>query len=288
MVLTQILNGLSEAMMLFIIASGLTLIFGLMGVVNFAHGAFYAVGGYVAVYMLGFTDSFWLLLVAAPLAAAALGMVVEYVLVRPLYSRDAIYQVLLTFGLAITLEELIVITYDSDPKNLPGPEIFNGAISFAGVTYPRYRLFVILTGLVVGAALWLFMRETRFGIIIRAGTFDSEMVGALGIDIRRVFTIMFGIGIFLAAVGGVLAGPMIGVYSTMGTDVIIDAFIIVVIGGLGSVRGSFVGALLIGFSRSFGAFYADQLVPIILFTLMIAVLLVRPHGLFGQQGIFEH
>jgi branched-chain amino acid transport system permease protein len=141
---------------------------------------------------------------------------------------------------------------------------------------------------VVGAALWLFMRETRFGIIIRAGTFDSEMVGALGIDIRRVFTIMFGIGIFLAAVGGVLAGPMIGVYSTMGTDVIIDAFIIVVIGGLGSVRGSFVGALLIGFSRSFGAFYADQLVPIILFTLMIVVLLVRPHGLFGQQGIFEH
>lgn len=274
--------------MLFIIASGLTLIFGLMGVVNFAHGAFYAVGGYVAVYLLGFTDSFWLLLVAAPLAAAVLGMVVEYVLVRPLYGRDSIYQVLLTFGLAITLEELIVITYGSDPQNLPGPEVFSGVVSFAGITYPRYRLFVILTGLVVGAALWLFMRKTRFGIIIRAGTFDSEMVGALGIDIRRVFTIMFGIGIFLAAVGGVLAGPMIGVYSTMGTDVIIDAFIIVIIGGLGSVRGSFIGALFIGFTRSFGSYYADQFVPILLFTLMIVVLLVRPHGLFGQQGIFEH
>jgi len=283
-----ILNGLSRAFLLFLIASGLSLIFGLMGVVNFAHGAFYALGAYLAVFVFGFSDSFLVALFVAPFLVALVGIAAEATAIRPLYGRDPIYQVLLTFGVSIVLDELIKFVWGADPLRLATPAAIGGVADFGFISYPAYRLFIIGFGLVVAAALWLFIQRTRVGIIVRAGTLDSEMVEAMGINVRRVFTGMFGLGVGLAAVGGVVASPLLGVYPSMGTEILIEAFLVVVLGGLGSVRGALLGALIIGMAQGLGAFYIDQFVGLLLFVIMIVVLLVRPYGLLGQPGFVEH
>jgi len=282
-----LLNGLSRAMLLFIIASGLSLIFGLMGVVNFAHGALYALGGYAGVVVLGFVDSFWVALLIAPLLIAVLGILMEYLTIRPLYNRDPIYGVLLTFGLTIVIEETIFLIWGPGPKQFTTPEFLQGPIQILGTYYPRYRLFIIGFGALVAIGLWLVLQRTRIGMIVRAGNLDSEMVEAIGINIRLVFTGMFAAGVALAALGGVVAAPIYSVYPTMGTAILIDAFIVVVVGGLGSVRGAFAGAFVVGFARSFGASYVSDYVSLLLFALMIVVLLLRPYGLFGEPGLLE-
>lgn len=291
MVFTALLNGLSHASLLFVIASGLTLIFGLMGVVNFAHGAFYMLGAYFALLLgdvLPFGEIFWIALLVAPFIVAGLGILIEYFTIRPLYPRDPIYQVLLTFGVAITIEEIVVLIAGTDSRRVSPPEAFSGVADLSIAFYPKYRLLVIALGTVIGILLWVFLRYTKTGIIIRAGTTHSEMVEALGINIRRQFTVMFGIGVLLAAMGGIMAAPLVGAYPLMGTSIIIEAFIVVIVGGLGSVRGSVIGALIIGMAQSLGAFYIDQFVGVVMFVVMIAVLLIRPNGIFGQQGVFEH
>jgi len=284
---TLVFNGLSRSMLLFVIAAGLSLIFGLMGVVNFAHGVMYALGGYVGVEVFGALGSFWTVLLVTPIVVGVLGMAVELGLIRPLYGRDPIYGVLVTFGLAIVVEEGIFLVWGPGPQPFSPPGVLQGPIEILGTFYPRYRLFVIVFGVLVAVALWLFLQRTRIGMIVRAGNLDSEMVEAMGINVQRIFTGMFGVGVALAAMGGIVAGPVFGVYPTMGTSILIEAFIVVVIGGLGSIRGSFVGALIVGISQSVGSTYISQYVSILLFALMIVVLLFRPYGIYGQPGLLE-
>lgn len=282
-----ILNGLSRSTLLFVIAAGLSLIFGLMGIVNFAHGVLYALGGYVGVVIFTAFGSFWTAMLVVPVLIGLLGMAMEFGTIRPLYGRDPIYGILLTFGLAIVVEEAIFLIWGPGPQQFSAPEFLRGPIEIFGTFYPRYRLFVMAFGVVVGIALWLFLQRTRIGMIVRAGNLDSQMVEAMGINVRRVFTAMFGVGVGLAALGGIIAGPVFGVYPTMGTSVLIEAFIVVVVGGLGSIRGSLVGALIVGVSQSIGSTYFSEYVSILLFGLMIVVLLIRPYGIYGQPGLLE-
>lgn len=285
MVIGVLLNGLSRAMLLFLIASGLSLIFGLMGVINFAHGVLYALGGYVGVAVLQFSESFWLALVVAPFLVMFLGITIEYFGVRPLYDREPVFQMLLTFGIAVVLEELIKLIWGTSPKSLPAADGLVGTTPLGVTIYPTYRLFIIVMGFVVAAGLWTFLQRTRVGMIVRAGTLDSEMVEIMGINVRRMFTLMFGLGTALAALGGIVAGPLISVYPAMGTEILIEAFIVVVVGGLGSIRGSLAGALIIGMANGFGAYYVSKYVGFILFAIMIFVLLTRPYGIFGKPGV---
>jgi branched-subunit amino acid ABC-type transport system permease component len=288
MVVSTLLNGLSQAMLLFIIASGLSLIFGILGIVNFAHGSFYTIGAYIGVFLLSWSDAFWVALVIAPIFVLLLGVFTERLLIQPLYDRDPIYVVLLTFGLAIIIEELVILIWGTGTQSLPAPAILSESISIAGGAYPTYRLFIIISGIVLYIFLELLMNNTKVGITIRAGNLDREMVSAMGINIDRVFTGTFAFGIGLAAIAGVAAGPVFSVYPVMGSDILIDSFIVVVIGGLGSIRGPFLGALLVGLIRSFGGVYADQYVGFLIFGLLAIVLLVRPRGLLGRPGVIQH
>ena len=285
--ITFILNGLSRAMLLFLIASGLSLIFGLMGIVNFAHGSLYALGAYLGVAVLGFYESFWVALIVAPILIGIIGAATEYSTLRPLYNRDPVYGMLLTFGLLIVIEEGIMLVWGPGPQSTVMPAFLQGPVEIWGSFFPLYRLFVIAFGVIVAIVMWLALQRTRIGMIVRAGNLDSQMVEAMGINVRRVYTGMFAVGVGLAAVGGVVAGPVYSVYPTMGVVILIEAFIVVVIGGLGSVRGSFVGALIVGLSQSLGATYFSQYLGLLLFGLMIVVLVVRPHGIFGQEGLLE-
>ena len=288
-----ILDGLARAMLLFLIASGLSIIFGLMGVVNFAHGAFYAIGAFTGITLLGYLDfsnAFFVVLLIAPLVALIIGVAVERYTIQPLYSEEPIYQVLLTFGITIVIEDALVLIFSRNQQMLPPPDLLAGATELPVIDtfYPTYRLFVIGLGLLVAVLLWLVISRTRIGIIIRAGTLDSEMVELQGINVRRLFTLMFGFGVALAALGGLAAGPIFSVQPQMGHSVLIDAFLVVILGGVGSIRGTFVGALGIGYIKSIGGFYLSEWVGIILFSLMIIFLLVRPYGMFGEPGVLEH
>jgi len=286
--ISVILNGITYSMLLFLIASGLTLIFGLMGVVNFAHGALYALGAYLAVSVVNATGSFALAFLLVPIVVGAIGIVMEYFLIRPLYGTNAIYTILLTFGLAIAIEESIPSIWGTQPMSVSPMEFVSGPINLGFVTYSSYRIFLIGLSLLVAVALWAFITQTRVGIIIRAGTVDDEMVNAMGINSRRVFTGVFGFGAALAAFGGVAAVPVYSAYPAMGIEIILTAFIVVVVGGLGSLKGSFAGALIVGATTTLGSFYASQYADMLLFALLIMVILVRPEGLFGQPGVFEH
>lgn len=280
-------NALSQTLLLFLIASGLTLVFGLMGVVNFAHGAFYALGGYFGVAIVGFSEIFWVGLLLAPICVGIVGMLIEYFTFKPLYGDDPIIQVLLTFGLAIVIEQVVMLIWGVNSISLPGPKMLAGPVPLLGIEYPAYRLFVIVIGSVVALGLYLLIEHTRYGLIIRAGTLDDEMVQTLGINIDRVFTVMFGLGVALAGIGGVVAGPLTSVYPAMGIEMIILAFIVVVVGGIGSLTGSLVGALIVGTVTTVGGFYADQIVNPLLFGILILTLLVRPTGIFGMEGGLE-
>jgi branched-chain amino acid transport system permease protein len=288
-VIEQLLNGLTIGVVYVLLAAGLSIVFGVMDVVNFAHGELFALGAYLALAVVVSTGAvgFWVALFVAPLLVAVVGAVVERVTLRPLYGRDPIYGVLVTFGLAIVVEEGIFLVWGPGPQPFSPPGVLQGPIEILGTFYPRYRLFVIVFGVLVAVALWLFLQRTRIGMIVRAGNLDSEMVEAMGINVQRIFTGMFGVGVALAAMGGIVAGPVFGVYPTMGTSILIEAFIVVVIGGLGSIRGSFVGALIVGISQSVGSTYISQYVSILLFALMIVVLLFRPYGIYGQPGLLE-
>lgn len=285
---TILFNGLAYAMLLFLIASGLTLVFGLMGVVNFAHGALYALGAYVAISTVQITGMYWLTFVTAFLVVGLVGFLIEYFTIRPLYGTDPIYPVLLTFGLAVVLEEVIPIIWGAESRSLSQPEYLSGVIDVGGLGLPRYRLFVIAIGILVMAGLWLLMQRTRLGMIIRAGTSDSEMVESVGINVRFMFTLMFAIGAGLAALSGVMAAPLYNAYPGMGIEIILMAFIVVVLGGLGSLRGSIVAALIIGLTHAFGSYYFSQFVEMMLFGLLAVVILLRPEGLYGRPGVFEH
>jgi branched-chain amino acid transport system permease protein len=279
----QLLNALVLAGLLFLVSAGLSLVFGILRVVNFAHGVFYMLGAYLGFTAVAVTGWFWLALVIVPPAVGALGALLEASTLRFIYRRPQIYQLLLTFGLALILEESIRIVYGPTAKGVDPPALLQGAISLGGLLYPRYRLFLVMLSLAVGAAVWLFLRTTRAGLVIRAVAQNSEMADCLGADVARVRTLVFGAACALAGLGGVAAEPMTTAYLGMGIGVIVDAFVVVVIGGLGSIGGSMAGSLIVGAAQTWGAFYLPETAMVIMYAVMGAVLIFRPWGLFGEE-----
>ncbi|RMD47891.1 MAG: branched-chain amino acid ABC transporter permease [Alphaproteobacteria bacterium] len=295
----QILNGLQLGVMLFLMAAGLTLIFGVMGFINLAHGALYATGAYAAAAVAGLGGSFGLALVAALAAAAAAGTVVEVLIARRLYRRDHLDQVLATFALILIFSEGTRWLFGSAPLYLDVPEALAGWVALpGGIRYPLYRLAIILAGLAVALALWLVIGRTRLGIRIRAGEADREMVAALGVNIDALYTAVFALGAALAGLAGALVGAIQSVQVGMGEPVLILALVVIVIGGIGSIRGAFVGALLVGLVDTLGRFALPRLLALFMepsaatgagsalasmaiYLLMAAVLVLRPRGLFG-------
>ncbi len=284
--LIQLLNSLQYGMLLFLIASGLTLTFGVMGIINLAHGAFFMIGAYL-VYQ--FTRHWgWPLPVAYAAAVAAvvlIGAFVERSVLAPLVNRDHLDQVLVTYGLILIFDELAVILWGKDvlPADIPGP--LRGSVHLSNlVVYPTYRLFLGLIGLICAIGLYLIVAKTRLGMIVRAGSVDRTMVRALGINVTPIFSLVFGFGASLAALAGVLAAPILSVSPGMGDKIIIIAFVVVVIGGIGSIKGAFIGALLVGLFDSFGKILFPTFSSIVIYALMAAVLIWWPRGLFGKPG----
>ncbi len=283
LVVAQLFTGVALGTVFVLLSTGLSVIFGMLGVVNFAHGAFYMVGAYAGVFVLGLTGSFWLALVAVPVLVGILGMVVERVLVRPLYGRGPDEPLLLTFGLSYVLVEAVRILYGSDGQAFETPAVLSGGIDVEQLGYfPAYRLFVIAVTTVLMLALWLLLERTRFGLIVRAASRDPEIMAVLGIDVKRVFLVVFGIGTALAALAGLLAAPMRSVNPEMGATVLIEAFVVTVIGGMGSLVGGVVAGMLVGVVSSLTALWRPEMATISMFALMALVLLVRPQGLFGR------
>jgi branched-subunit amino acid ABC-type transport system permease component len=281
-VFAQALNGLAYGALLFLLSVGLTLIFGMLDVVNLAHGSFYMLGAYAGLALIAATGSFWIALVVAPLAVAVVGTLVERLCLGPLYRRPVLDQVLLTFGLIYLFEDLVKWIWGGRIRSIPTPAALAGSVNIAGVTVPGYRMFVIVFGLAMAVLLWLLIERTRLGSIIRAGVYDAEMAAGLGIDIRRVFTGVFAFGTALAALSGVVAGPIQSAQPPMGASILIPALIVVVVGGLGSLKGSLVGSLLIGQAETFGKAWLPGAGMVMIYVVMAVVLLWRPQGLFGR------
>ncbi|MGB8183084.1 MAG: branched-chain amino acid ABC transporter permease, partial [Stellaceae bacterium] len=278
-------NGVQEGLLLFLVASGLTLIFGIMGVINLAHGSFYMLGAYLVYAFTRLTGDLWTaILVAVPLAIV-LGVALEALLFRPLYRRDHLYQVLLTYGLILVLEEIRSLLFGDDVHGVAVPALLDFSVPLKdALTYPAYRLFLSAFCLVIAGAMWWLIRYTRLGMAIRAGSTNREMVQSLGIDIAWVYRAVFALGVALAALAGMIAAPVASVFPGMGNDVLIVSFVVVVIGGIGSIKGAFLGSLLIGLADTFGQIYLPQLSGMTIYVLMAAVLLWRPAGLFGRAG----
>ncbi|MEH0075023.1 branched-chain amino acid ABC transporter permease [Pannonibacter sp. Pt2] len=299
LVLEQLLNGLQYGVMLFLLAAGLTLIFGIMGVINLAHGSLYMVGAYAGTWVAGETGSFWLGIPAALGAAALTGLAIEALVIRKLYSRDHLDQVLATFALILMFNQIIVMLFGRSPVFTLLPSGFDGSVELLpGLYYPPYRLLIIGTGLMVAVGLYFLINRTRIGMLVRAGSTNREMVRALGVDIRLLYTVVFGLGALLAGLAGYMAGPILAVQVGMGEQILLATFVVVVIGGVGSIRGAFVAgitlgvidtclrAFLPGLLRNFMAGpEADALGTGIssmgIYLLMALVLLVRPKGLFA-------
>jgi branched-chain amino acid transport system permease protein len=282
-VFIQVLNGVAYGLLIFLLAAGLTLIFGMMDVINLAHGSFYMVGAYVGLSMVRITHNFWLALIVAPIVVAILGLFVESGLLRPLYGRIQLDQVILTFGLAYMVADIVKWIWGADIQSIDPPGGLDGPADFLGTVYPSYRLFVIGVGILIAILLWVLQQRTRIGSIIRAGVADKEMVGGLGVNVGVVFTGVFMFGAALAAFSGVVAGPILGLYQGMDSDTLIIALIVVVVGGLGTLTGAFWGGLLIGLADTFGKVLIPEFALFLTFAVMAVVLLARPSGLFGRK-----
>jgi branched-chain amino acid transport system permease protein len=283
----QVFTGLVLGGILVLLAIGLSLIFGLMTVVNFAHGSLYMLGAYFGFFVLGMTGSFWVALAVAPLMVGVFGLFTERVMIRRLYGRNPDDPLLLTFGLSLVLVEAARLVWGTIGLTFDPPRVLAGAVDLGFMVFPVYRLFVIGITILVLVGLWFFLERTNVGLIVRAGSRDPLMVRALGIDVGRIWLLVFGIGSALAGLAGVLAGPMRGVYAEMGVTIIIESFVVVVVGGMGSLVGAIVAGILIGEVVSLTTFVAPKLAEIMVFVVMAVVLLVRPSGLFGEAGLME-
>ncbi|MGH3089755.1 MAG: branched-chain amino acid ABC transporter permease [Rubrobacteraceae bacterium] len=282
-VLAQLLNGLAYSLLLFLLAAGLSLIFGMMDVINLSHGSFFMVGGFVGIALVGVMDNWWLALLFTVAIVALLGLVAELALLRPMYERGHLDQILLTFGLALILEDGAEWIWGSSIRSLRTPETLAGSVEMFGITLPGYRLVVIALGLLLAGALWFILERTRLGSIIRAGVSNREMTSALGFNIPVIFAGVFVFGVALAAFAGYVAAPILGVFPGLDFEVLILALIIVVIGGLGSLTGVFWVSLLIGLTQTFGQAYFPEFSAIIIYVVMAAVLLIRSEGLFQRK-----
>ena len=281
---TESLNALSQAALLFFLGVGLTLIFGIMRIVNFAHGVIFMLGAYVGYTTVAVTGSFLLSLIVTPIVVGAVGMAFERVFLRYLYGRrDGGAYLLLTFGLAVVLSELIRIIWGAQPLSAGIPDFLRGIVVILDQPFPLYRLFLIALGIAAAVTIWQFLERTRAGLLIRAVAQNSEMVQALGTDVDLVRTGVFGFGCAMAALGGVLAAPLVTAFLGMGTTVVIDAFVIVIIGGMGSFLGSLIGSILVAFVQVLGAYYFQDLALAFMYFLMLTVLVIRPGGLLGKE-----
>ncbi|MFQ5409129.1 MAG: branched-chain amino acid ABC transporter permease [Anaerolineales bacterium] len=282
----QLLNGLVFSMLLFIMAAGLSLIFGQMNVINLSHGAFYLLGGYIGLSMVRAFDDFWLALILAPLAVGGLGLAIEYFFLRRLYgSHRHLDQVLFTFGLALIAADLIRWNWGAYVEAVPAPPTLTGQVSVLFTQFPLYRLSLIGFGLLLGVFLWLFIGRTRIGAIIRAGVSDPQMVSGLGINVNLVFAGVFALGTALAALAGVVGAPVMNLYPGLDFEILILTLVVVVVGGLGTLRGAFLGSLLIGMADTFGKAFLPQFALFLIFAVMAIVLLIRPSGLAGLKGL---
>ena len=301
LILIQLLNGLQLGVILFLIAAGLTLVFGVMGFINLAHGVQYMLGAYLAVYLYGLTGSFMAALVLALPLALLLGLVLEFLVFRHLYDRDHLSQVLATFGVILFLNQLMKVLFGPASLSVPPPAFLDFSFALVdGLLYPAYRVALIVAGLLVALGLWLVITRTRVGMLIRAGATNPDMVSALGVNVRRLFLIVFGFGAMLAGFAGVMAAPLYSVEPGMGDNLLIVAFVVIIIGGAGSIRGAFVAALLVGLVDTLGRTLvtdglrlvmdpssANQIGPAIasmlIYVLMALVLFWRPEGLFAPK-----
>ncbi len=283
-IVTQCLNALSQASILFFIACGLTLIFGIMRIVNFAHGVIFMLGAYVGYTTIALTDSFVLALVVAPIVVGAVGMAFEIGLLRHLHGRrDGGAYLMVTFGLAVVMSEAIRLIWGAQPLGPGIPDMLRGAVIVLDQPFPLYRVFLIGLGVAAALVVWQFLERTRAGLLIRAVSQNPEMVHALGTDVDLVRTGVFGFGCAMAALGGALAAPLVTAFLGMGTTVVIDAFVIVIIGGMGSFLGSIIGSLLVAFVQVFGSYYFQDLALALMYLLMLLILVVRPGGLLGKE-----
>ena len=285
--LLQLFTGLALGSIFVLVALGISLIFGLLTIVNFAHGQFFMLGAYVGAFALGATGNFWLALIAVPLSVGALGMLAERFLVRPLYGRGIDYPLLLTYGLGLIILDAVRILAGTEGIPFPTPEALSGAADLGFFFFPYYRLFLIAITAVLLVALWLFLEKTSYGLVIRAGARDQEIVQILGVNIGRVWLIVFGIGVALAGLAGVLAAPIRGVFPEMGVPVLVEAFVVTVVGGMGSLLGAVIAGILVGITVSFTSFYFPQMATLSMFLLMALVLIFRPRGLFGRAGLMD-
>ena len=277
----QLVNGLVYGMLLFLMAAGLCLIFGLMNVVSLAHGSFFMLGAFFGLSIFEFTGSFWLAFCLAPIPVVIIGVATEMLLLRPLYRRGHMDQVLLTFGLTFVFFDIVQSVWGRTVRSLPAPHALRGTVEIGIGVFSIYRLFLIALGFAIALLLWIFLERSRLGAMVRAGVDDSAMAAGLGANIPALFSAIFGAGVALAALGGVAAGPILGLYPGMDAEILILAFIVIVIGGMGSLRGAFVGSLLIGIADTFGKAYLPSMALFLIYLVMAIVLLVRPQGLFG-------
>ncbi|WP_375689714.1 branched-chain amino acid ABC transporter permease [Pseudooceanicola sp. LIPI14-2-Ac024] len=298
----QLLNGVQLGVLLFLIAAGLTLVFGIMDVINLAHGVLYMVGAYLIATFAALTGSFWWGLLLMLPAAVVVGLVIEVVIIRRLYARSHLDQVLATFGLVMIVSELVEITWGTSPLSVPMPDLLSGSVPLMGpLKYPVYRIAVIFAGLAVAFGLYVVVNHTRIGMLLRAGATNRTMVSALGVDINKLFAIVFTLGAVLACLAGALVAPILSVDTGMGESVLILAFVVVVIGGIGSVKGAFLGALIVAIVDTLGGVFGPILLrsvlepaaagqmgrvlaPMLVYILMAAILFAKPAGLFGRRA----
>lgn len=280
--LIQLMNGLSYAFLLFILASGLSLMFGLMRIVNMAHGSYYLFGAYVGYTVSKATGNFFIAVVAGAVSVTVIGLLMERFLFRLLYKQE-LEQVLLTFGFIYIFADVCKWIWGGSILSIAKPAILAPSVNLFHVTFPTYRLGIIIIGLVIAVALWYFHERTRIGAIIRAGVDDREMVSGLGINVGTYFTLIFALGAALAGLGGVIGGPFISIYPGLDLQILILALIVVVIGGLGSLTGAFLGSILIGLADTFGKAYLPQFAMFTIFAVMALVLIFRPSGLLGRK-----
>jgi branched-chain amino acid transport system permease protein len=283
----QLFTGLALGAIYVLFAIGLSLIFGMLTVVNFAHGAFYMVGAYAGLFLVSLGGNFWICLFAVPLIVGTLGLFVERFLIRPLYGRGVDYPLLLTFGLSYVIVELIRIGFGKSGYPFDTPELLQGAVDIGIGYFPLYRLFVMGVAVLVLLVLWLFLERTSFGLIIRAGARDPQIVRILGVDISRVWLVVFGIGCGIAGLAGLLAAPLQGVIPEMGSTILAEAFVVTVVGGMGSIGGAVIAGLLVGVVVSMTSLFAPEMSKVSIFALMAIVLLIRPQGFFGRAGLMS-
>lgn len=281
-IIIQSLNALSLSSLLFLMSVGLTIIWGLMRIVNFAHGAFFMAGAYLSYAVVQYSGNYLLACIVGPIVVGGVGVLVEVLGLRILYKRFHIYQFLFTFGVAYVLEELIKMTWGVQTKSLEVPKILAGSTLILGSPYPIYRIFLIIMGIFLALGFWLFLERTKVGLTIIAAAENDTMVAALGFNINKLRTFIFFIGGCVAALGGVLAAPVLSVFPDMGTSIIIDACVVVVVGGLGSFGGSIIGSLIIGFAQSYGNVFFPDLSMAVIYATMAILLIFFPRGLLGR------